>query len=426
MKIFLSHSSADKKFVRKIANALESQGYKIWFDEIDILIGESITDEIGEGLQECDVVLVFLSNHSVASRWFKTEWQTKFFEQVNKGGVYILPLLVEQCEIPLLLRDKKFADFSSIDAYENSLSMLLRTLRRIEMQITEDNSAKTEINESIFEHTKEMLNELKDESIILPILGSIPIVDTLKKIKRSGKLVRLENYSKPKIRIRSIYDHTLSVAYLADCLLPVVNSGVTAEKYSELARIITFHEFNETILGDIPSYTNLKEKNRDSSANPAEQTLRSVAPDLREKIANDFIWMFLSEKHRLSLESVLTNLLQTQSNLVIFFKMLDKIDPIVSIWRYLNYYRGQLGDIKEFLNRLIDFFEYPGVRKYAMTTQFGDQLSDFISLLQNRKMAEQYYFDPNIFKNQSSLYQFTPSIIKKIIEGCPLFFDDTE
>lgn len=424
MKIFLSHSSKDKKIVRQISRALESQGYKTWLDENDILIGDSITNEIGKGLKESDVVLVFLSKHSVASRWVNNEWKIKFYEQVNEGEVYVLPLLIEDCDLPTLLEDKNYADFSDLDSYETSLSNLIRTLRIIDLKNQKKKIEVSYDNISIFEHTKELLDELEEEKIILPNLDVIPIVGMLKKIRRSGKLIRLDSYNKPTIKIRSIYDHTMSVAYLADCLLPLVNSGVMVEKYTELAKIIAFHEFNETILGDIPSYTNLREKYRDSSANPAEQSLRSVAPEIREKIANDFIWLFLSEKQRLSLESVLDILSQTQSNLTLFFKMLDKIDPIIAIWRYLNYYRGKIEDVKEFLSRLKDFFEYPVVRNFISSTHFGDQLSDLIAVLQNRNLAIKYYYDQDFFDKHSSLYRFSPDDIKKIIEGCPLFLDE--
>jgi 5'-deoxynucleotidase YfbR-like HD superfamily hydrolase len=255
-------------------------------------------------------------------------------------------------------------------------------------------------------------------------LGKIPIVKTLKSIKRSGKFVRLDKFNKPKVKIRTIYDHTLSVAHLADCLLPIVSNGVSAEKHADLASIIAFHEFNEAILGDIPSYTNLVEKNRDTSANPAEQTLRSVPPEKREQIANDFIWMFLSEKQRLSLESVLANLSQTESGLITFFKMIDKIDPIITVWRYLNFYRNKIEDIHEFLYRLRDFFDYPVVRKYSTNTHFGDQLPDLLSVLLNRNLAKKYYHDPNFFDKQPSLFRLDSSVIKKIIEECPLFLDE--
>lgn len=424
MKVFLSHSSKDKKFVKKISEALISQGYHTWYDDNEILIGDSITTKIDKGLRESDVVLVFLSKNSVESNWFNEEWRAKFFRQVNDGGVYILPLIIEECEIPDLLLDKKYADFTNEDSYETSLSNLLRTLSIINLRNNENAIEKTCKIESVFEHTKELLDELEEEVIILPILGVIPIVNTLKKIKRSGKLVRLESYDKPSIKIRSIYDHTLSVAHLADCLLPIVNCGITIEKRTELANMIAFHEFNETILGDIPSFTNLRERNRNSTTNPAEQILRTVPPQKRERIANELIWMFLSEKQRQSLEAVLQNLDQTQSNLTTFFKMLDKIDPIISIWRYLDYYRGKIGDIDAFLKRLRDFFEYPDVRQYISSTQFGDRFSDLIATLQNRSYAKQYYLDSNFLHKNSNLFRFSPDIIKKIIEGCPLFIDD--
>jgi len=422
MKIFLSHTSTDKPFVRKIEKALTSQGYSTWFDEKDIPIGESILKEIGNALQKCDVVLVFLSKESVESRWVNEEWRIKFFDYVNKGQVYILPMLIEECDIPQLLKDKKYADFTENESYESSLSLLLKRLKQIELDKYTSND--TNKNVSIYEHTKELLSELEDEEIILPIFGSIHIVDTLKKIQRSGKLVRLESFSnKLKIKIRSIYDHTLSVAHFADYLLPEVNVGITEKEHTELARIIAFHEFNEVILGDIPSYTNLREKQRTSTLNHAERTLRLVDPKEREYIANKFIWMFLSEKQKLSLDAVLSHLSQTQSCLTIFFKILDKIDPIISVWRYLNYYRGKIENIDEFLKRLKDFFEYPDVKTSIINTQFNDYLSEFVKVLQNRNYAKQYYESSDFIDFKSDLFGFSSDVIKNIIESCPLFSD---
>lgn len=107
-----------------------------------------------------------------------------------------------------------------------------------------------------------------------------------------------------------------------------------------------------------------------------------------------------------------------------FFKMIDKIDPIITVWRYLNYYRGKIDDIDNFLLRLRDFFEYPVVVKYSTSTQFGHQLPDLLSTLLNKKLAKQYYYDSSVFEKQQGLYSFEPSIIKKFIEGCPLFLDE--
>lgn len=40
--IFLSHNSKDKEFVRRLANRLESYGVKVWVDEAEIKVGESL------------------------------------------------------------------------------------------------------------------------------------------------------------------------------------------------------------------------------------------------------------------------------------------------------------------------------------------------------------------------------------------------
>jgi 5'-deoxynucleotidase YfbR-like HD superfamily hydrolase len=400
---------------------LKSQGYETWVDSENILLGESITDKIGEALEKCDIVLVFLSENSVRSNWVNSEWRSKFFEQVNKGEVYVLPLLIENCDIPKLLQDKKYADFTNNESYETSLSLLLKTLKQIEIKYNDDTSKLRSENVSVLQYTEEILSELEDQKIMLPNSAPIYIVETLKKIKRSGKLARLSNFNNnPEIKIRSIYDHTLSVAHLADCLLPVVKNGVNNKKYAELARIIAFHEFNETILGDIPSYSDLTEKRRNSTANPAEQLLRTVPPEERERIANDFIKMFLTEKHKLAFELVLTNLSQKQSNLTMFFTTIDKVDAIIAIWRYLHHYRGKIRDIDSFLRKVRDFFEYPDLQKYA---QYDDIISELISVLQDRDYAKKYYKNTDFFHSKSNLCKIPPDLIKNIIEGCQLFND---
>ena len=51
---FLSHSSKDKAFVRKLAADLVANGVKVWIDEQRILVGDSIPEKIAHGLAESD------------------------------------------------------------------------------------------------------------------------------------------------------------------------------------------------------------------------------------------------------------------------------------------------------------------------------------------------------------------------------------
>ena len=111
--IFLSYSSKDKTIIRKIAEDLQSAGIEVWLDEWEIKVGDSISKKIDYGLKKSAFVVVALSKHSVASGWVDREWRSKISEEVKSGSVFILPILIENCEIPPSLIDKKYADFSS-------------------------------------------------------------------------------------------------------------------------------------------------------------------------------------------------------------------------------------------------------------------------------------------------------------------------
>jgi hypothetical protein len=109
--IFISHSNHDKAMVRRIAEDLRSRGVIVWLDEWEIKVGHSITLTVQAGIKECQFVGVWLTKNAVESHWVELEWTAKYNEEVSKGRVSVLPLLAEDCEIPSLLCDKKYADF---------------------------------------------------------------------------------------------------------------------------------------------------------------------------------------------------------------------------------------------------------------------------------------------------------------------------
>jgi TIR domain. len=110
-KLFISHSSKDKLFARLLATDLAEAGHIPWLDEWRIKVGESIPGSISRALQECDYVLVILSNNSNQSEWVQQEWYTKYWDEIAEGKVKVIPILIEDCIIPELLKTKKYADF---------------------------------------------------------------------------------------------------------------------------------------------------------------------------------------------------------------------------------------------------------------------------------------------------------------------------
>ncbi|MFJ5491602.1 toll/interleukin-1 receptor domain-containing protein [Pectobacterium carotovorum] len=128
--IFLSHTSKDKPFVRRLRKDLLEHGVpKVWVDEAEIEVGDSLTAKIEEGMKETRYIGVVLSSESINAPWVKKELDIAINREIASNEVVVLPLLYEVCDIPSFLKGKLYADFTSIEEYENGLDKLLRKLR---------------------------------------------------------------------------------------------------------------------------------------------------------------------------------------------------------------------------------------------------------------------------------------------------------
>ena len=129
-KLFISHSSADKPFVRRLHDDLVTLGNTAWLDEREIGVGDPIVENLQQGLDWADYVVLVLSKSSVASNWVKTEWQSTYWDEIGSGGVTVLPILLEDCTIPRFLRQKKYADFRNAPTDPGKYALGLADLNR--------------------------------------------------------------------------------------------------------------------------------------------------------------------------------------------------------------------------------------------------------------------------------------------------------
>ena len=58
--VFLSHSAKDKAVVRTVAERLRRDGLRVWLDEWEIRVGDSIPSKIEEGLERARVLVLCL------------------------------------------------------------------------------------------------------------------------------------------------------------------------------------------------------------------------------------------------------------------------------------------------------------------------------------------------------------------------------
>jgi hypothetical protein len=106
--IFISYASEDRDQAHKLASALESLGWSVWWDR-DIITGQVYDQVIERELNSAKSVVVLWSSHSVASEWVKNEAAA-----AAERGV-LLPVLIERVTVPLEFRRKQTADLIGWD-----------------------------------------------------------------------------------------------------------------------------------------------------------------------------------------------------------------------------------------------------------------------------------------------------------------------
>ncbi|MDR4951561.1 toll/interleukin-1 receptor domain-containing protein [Chryseobacterium sp. ES2] len=91
---FISHDSGDKESVaRPLYEALKERGFKVWYDEYSLNIGDSLTESIMKGISESKHGILILSKKFLSNeKWVKFELQALLTKQVATNSKVILPV----------------------------------------------------------------------------------------------------------------------------------------------------------------------------------------------------------------------------------------------------------------------------------------------------------------------------------------------
>lgn len=130
--VFLSHSSKDKPFACRLAEALTSRGIQAWIDEAELNPGDSLLEKISAAIDKADFVAAVLSHNSVQSTWVQTELHLAMTKEIDGRRITVLPILLSHCEIPSFLAHKVYADFRNPNNFDSALSKVLRAVEASE------------------------------------------------------------------------------------------------------------------------------------------------------------------------------------------------------------------------------------------------------------------------------------------------------
>src|SRR5688572_2273204 len=120
-RVFISHASEDKeRFVLDFATKLRGSGVDAWLDRWEMLPGDSLVDKIfEEGIKGATAFIVVLSNTSVQKKWVREEMNAGFVARVSRQ-CKVIPVVIDDCEIPEALKSTLWERINDLDNYDES------------------------------------------------------------------------------------------------------------------------------------------------------------------------------------------------------------------------------------------------------------------------------------------------------------------
>lgn len=127
-RVFVSYSRRNKRFTERLARDLGDAGLDVWVDWRQIQGGENWQDEIFNGIERSDFIVLVLSPSAVQSEWVQREVLT-----AREQGKPIIPVMAEDSleilqatESMRWVLDIQFVDFQG--GYEEAFPQLLEAL----------------------------------------------------------------------------------------------------------------------------------------------------------------------------------------------------------------------------------------------------------------------------------------------------------
>lgn len=113
--VFISHATEDKDFVRDLAEILRGSGVKVWYDEYELKVGDSLRQKIDDGLARSKFGAVVLSPSFFQKNWTQYELDGLTARQMS-GERVILPIWYRLTKDELLKYAPSLADIVALNS----------------------------------------------------------------------------------------------------------------------------------------------------------------------------------------------------------------------------------------------------------------------------------------------------------------------
>lgn len=128
--VFVSHASEDKEeFVKPLVEALQGAGYKVWYDEFTLKVGDSLRRSIDNGLKNSRYGIVVFSNAFFAKNWTQYELDGLVTREME-GHKVILPIWH-------MVSKNQVQNYSPTLADKKAINSSLSTIEEIVVQLAD-------------------------------------------------------------------------------------------------------------------------------------------------------------------------------------------------------------------------------------------------------------------------------------------------
>jgi tetratricopeptide (TPR) repeat protein len=127
LRVFLCHAKEDKPTVRDLYKRLTAAGLDVWLDEMNLLPGQDWELEITKAVHSSHIVIICLSPLSVKKDGYvQTEIRRALdaAERKPEGSIFLIPVRLEECIVPLRLHRWQWVDLFSTEGYEKLLAAI--------------------------------------------------------------------------------------------------------------------------------------------------------------------------------------------------------------------------------------------------------------------------------------------------------------
>ena len=123
--VFISHASEDKdSLVRPLAAALARHGFRVWYDEFELKIGDGLRSSIDYGLANSSYGIVVLSKAFFAKNWPKYELDGLIARQMV-GKKVVLPIWHGVGREDILKFSPPLADKLALSSEQQSVDVMV-------------------------------------------------------------------------------------------------------------------------------------------------------------------------------------------------------------------------------------------------------------------------------------------------------------